>query len=421
MLRIPKTPSKLSVIYYFLLCLLCLASPVRVLAITQDEANSIYTDTVWYDPNSSDFTDITGNICAAGGEASVDRLMQAVAQHESGGDPGAVNAKGGAYGKYQYIDSTWQGAARSYYPSATQYTHASDAPEAVQDAVTYYRFAALANKYDGSIWKIAVVQYYPAALDDLDYWMDRVPAPEAGNTQTIRQFANQIVDWVNSGDGKDITLKYKQLSDFQQWLNKNGLNNVKPLYAVRDNGPAPTGGGGSISSSCTCAQAIIATAMAYAWPTYHDAPYTDTKPAYAAAVQAAIDKGIYVGGGSYPGVDCGGFVSLSMKNSGADKDYNKYNGATPLQQKYMDDNPQLYENLGIKTSTNGLQPGDIAINSSHTYIYTGDEGFKGYNAVSASVEPSARAPMASNTYFSNSSGPFTWYRYKCPNNSGGQQ
>ena len=373
-----------------------------------------------YDPNSVSLTDNNTNPCGGGGNASIDRLLQAIAKHESGGDPTAGNTAGGAYGKYQYIDSTWQSSVKAYYPEASKYTRASDAPESIQDAVTYYRFSALDAKYQGSVWKIAVVQYYPAALDNLAYWMDRVPAPEAGNTETIREFANQMVDWVNNGDGSDIALKYKDVSDFQTWLSKDGLTNVPALYAVRDNGPAPTGGTAQ-PSSCTCSQAIISTAMLYAWPSYHPAPYFATKPEYDKAVSAAQAAGVYVGGGAYPGIDCGGFVTLTMRNSQADKNYNQYAGPTTEQQRYMDDNPQLYQNLGTKNNTKGLQPGDIAINSDHTYIYTGNEGFPGYQAVSASFGGSSgswRSPMASYVYFSNSAGPFTWYRLICP---GGNQ
>jgi cell wall-associated NlpC family hydrolase len=174
--------------------------------------------------------------------------------------------------------------------------------------------------------------------------------------------------------------------------------------------PGPSGSG----VNCTCSEKILAQAKLYSWPTYHDPPYTEYKPEYLAAVKEAQSRGWYVGGGQYPGIDCGGFVTLVMRFSGADPNYNSYQSNTLSQKKYLDEHPELYQKIGIKYSTDGLQPGDIAINSSHTYIYVGDKGFKDYNALSASIGPPWRSPMASNAYFSNDSGPFIWYRLKCP-------
>lgn len=189
----------------------------------------------FYDPAFTVQTDPCSGTSYGGsvGDGSIDRFMRAVAKNESGGDPKAYNPAGPAYGKYQYITTTWQGATRSYYPPAIRYVNASDAPETVQDAVTFYRFAALANKYGGSVFKIAVVQYYLAAIDDPSL-LDIVPG--SGNSLTVREYANRIVDWYNNGDGADIPITYSQLPDFQSWLAKNGLENYPPLYAVRDDG-----------------------------------------------------------------------------------------------------------------------------------------------------------------------------------------
>jgi hypothetical protein len=165
---------------------------------------------------------------------------------------------------------------------------------------------------------------------------------------------------------------------------------------------------------------IVKTAINYSWPDYHNAPYLNMKPSYKAAIDKAQANGEYVGGLSHPGVDCGGFVTRVMRDSGADPNYNwgphdGRQGATPAQQAYMDAHPDKYQNLGTKNSTADLQPGDIAINSEHTYLYVGKQaGFNG-NSASASVSftgESWRTPMASNAYFSNSAGSFTWYRLK---------
>ena len=174
------------------------------------------------------------------------------------------------------------------------------------------------------------------------------------------------------------------------------------------------GAGGCSSTYGGASSAIIGdavkTAIGYAWPEYHAAPYLKMTSSYSAAVAAAKAKGEYIGGTAYPGIDCGGFITRVMRNSKVDPDYNKYEGPTTSQQKYMDDHPEKYERLGTRRSTSGLQPGDIAINSVHTYMYVGSQpGFDG-NSASASLDE--RAPMASTAYFNNSAGYFIWYRPK---------
>lgn len=171
---------------------------------------------------------------------------------------------------------------------------------------------------------------------------------------------------------------------------------------------------------CTAGAVVgneVQTAINYAWPDYHAAPYTTEKPSYAAAIQKALANGEFVGGlAGQPGIDCGGFVTRVMRDSGADPNYDwgphdPRQGNTIAQQAYMDAHPEKYKNLGIFTDSSQLQPGDIAINSEHTYIYVGTQSNFNGNSASASVGPnSARAPMASSAYFSNDAGPFTWYR-----------
>jgi hypothetical protein len=182
--------------------------------------------------------------------------------------------------------------------------------------------------------------------------------------------------------------------------------------------------GGSAPDSCDSSGAVIGnaiqTAINYAWPDYHHAPYLIMKASYKAAIDKAVANHEYVGGLSHPGVDCGGYITRVMRDSGADPNYNwgphdSRQGATPAQQAYMDAHPEKYQNLGNLSSTSTLQPGDIAINSEHTYMYVGKQpGFNG-NSASASVSFTGdgwRTPMASNAYFTNGAGSFTWYRLK---------
>lgn len=171
--------------------------------------------------------------------------------------------------------------------------------------------------------------------------------------------------------------------------------------------PGTTDAGSCANSAVT--GNLMQTVVKYAWPTYHDPNYFNMMPDYAKAVADAQAKNEYVGGPP-PGIDCGGFITLLMRNSGTDPQYNAYQGGTVAQQKYMDDHPEKYQKLPNITGVGdpnkgGLQPGDIAINSEHTYMYVGK--LPGFSGNSASASQSERAPMASPAYdFSN----FSWYR-----------
>jgi hypothetical protein len=178
--------------------------------------------------------------------------------------------------------------------------------------------------------------------------------------------------------------------------------------------------GGSTIGSGACeavAGNAVQTAINYAWANHHDPNYCNEKPSYKKAIEAAQARGEYVGGtctidGVWVGVDCGAFVTRVMRDSGADKNYNQYEGATDSQIRYLDEHPQLYQKLSNVTGTQDLLPGDIAINSTHTYIFVGEQpGFNG-NSASASFSSTGqswRAPMASDAYgFSE----FSWYRLK---------
>jgi hypothetical protein len=188
--------------------------------------------------------------------------------------------------------------------------------------------------------------------------------------------------------------------------------------------------GGSSGSTSDCSGAVsgnlIQTILNYAWPDYHHAPYCPEKDAYKAAIQSAANSGQYVGGtctigGTWVGVDCGAFVTRLMIDSGTYTGYN-YGGKlsagagnTIQQQQYLDQQVAAgkYIKLSNVNGTPDLRPGDIAINTVHTYIFVGHvEGFNG-NSASASFSSTGeswRAPMASPAY--GFGGEFTWYRLK---------
>ena len=370
-------------------------SPGVVSALSDADLHSIYNDSVWYRVGGGLIGE--GFTCGGAGDGTLDSFLKALAYGESGGNPTAENPSG-ASGKYQYLTETWQSVTKDYYPPANQYPRALNAPESYQDAVTYILNALRSKQTNGDIFKMAVAHYYPLANQKPEY-LDIVPQ---GNILTPRQYANQLIQYITSPKAQAIPLKYAEAPSFQQFL-------------------AKVGGSSTLSGvGCTCSSAIVAMAKNYAWPTYSKF-LLDLKPPYEAAIK---QPGVYVGGPP-PGVDCGAYVTRAMIDSGADPGYNyggKYStgaGNTATQKKYLDEQVAAgkYINLGTVNNTSKLQPGDIAITANtHTYLFLGDQGFKGYD--SASSSQGERAPMASNSYFTDTNRvPFTWYRLKCSANS----
>lgn len=157
------------------------------------------------------------------------------------------------------------------------------------------------------------------------------------------------------------------------------------------------------SSNCVDAtsgdtSALQATVKKYAWPSYHGPPYVTLKPEYDKAVKDAMKAGKYVGGIKYKGVDCGGFVTRVMIDSGYEPDYNSGNGPTAVQRAWLDSN---WEKLGTGSTIDvaSLKPGDVAMKTGHTFMFAGTniDGFgtstsRWKGVASASLDE--RSPMA---------------------------
>lgn len=161
-------------------------------------------------------------------------------------------------------------------------------------------------------------------------------------------------------------------------------------------------------------QALV---QGYAWPDYHPAPWHDRMPDYATAVTQSISEGRYVGGSvaGVPGIDCGGFVTVLVQNSGLEPNYNDYKGATDTQERWVKEHHwQLINNsANTKVDTSLLQPGDVAFSDGHTFIYVGE--IPGFNSVIASASYSTngagRAPMAGKEDLTFGNGAIVrWYR-----------
>ncbi len=166
--------------------------------------------------------------------------------------------------------------------------------------------------------------------------------------------------------------------------------------------PAPSPDSDSSCAPTGSIEAAVQKALEYSWSDGRKG--LEMKPSYKEAVEAAQAKKEYVGGYRYPGIDCGGFITLVMRNSGADPNYNPKKSNTIGQKAYLKSS-QKYENLGDLTDVSKLQPGDIAVNDSHTYMYVGSQPDFHGNSASASLD--GYAPTANSAYFG-----FTWFRLK---------
>ena len=155
--------------------------------------------------------------------------------------------------------------------------------------------------------------------------------------------------------------------------------------------------------------------LEYAWPEYFPPPHIEMMPAYAAAVRRAQSEGRYVGGGVRPGIDCGGFTTTLLVDSGFEPNYNHSGllregaGNTVTQRAWVEANWQEV-GRGSEINVAELQPGDIAFSPGHTFVFVGEiEGFDS-NIASASYSERNRwrTPMAGRE--SLVAGNVTWFR-----------
>jgi N-acetylmuramoyl-L-alanine amidase len=249
---------------------------------------------------------------------------------------------------------------------------------------------------------------------------NRQDVPSPGTISMVQLFAD--VPWVYNEIGSGPN--NQGLTASQRTAYATGLyNGIKK--ALDSSGgtstPAATGSTGSSGSGCKSEAStgtLSDTVKAYAWPDYHPAPYIERMPAWA---EVADDpKTHYVGGtvNGVKGIDCGGFVTTTIRDSGIDAGYNPGKGGTGTSRSDAENASQWgylaknWKEIHVE-STADLQPGDVAINSHHTFLYVGKiDGFNGVFA-SASYDPDltlARAPMAGQG--DPLSNEFVWYRKK---------
>jgi hypothetical protein len=372
---------KASRVAVLILSILMLAMPQAALA-QQSNTNDPKVD---YSANDINYYDPRGNnVCggtATGGD-TITRFLQALALQENGGNVTGDSGTG-ARGKYQYIDSTWHSSSQAYYPPGDKYANANLAPEEVQDAVAYIEYSHKFKAFNGDLFKLAVSHFYPIANSDPKY-LDIVPP---GNVVTPRQYAQQFIQKMNTGAGKNIPIKASQATDFQKYLDQNGGGQ----------------GGGGAAGGQTCSGGVVSgdivkTALGLAWPTPgHGKDKSDATPAY----QSAMPKYNPAAGsaGNDPWSDCGVFVATVITAT-ADPSYQKR--GTTSQIAYIKAHPEkfdFFDSSDYTQSTSKLQPGDIMVNYGHTYIFTGP--YKGgdgklYNSAAASWH--GHVPEADNWY-----------------------
>jgi beta-N-acetylhexosaminidase len=242
----------------------------------------------------------------------------------------------------------------------------------------------------------------------------RDDVPTKGNVSLV-QLWGQTIPWV-----------YNEIS---QNDGKNGLtDDMKTKYVdglIAGIKAAVPAGSGAVNASCSSGGSggtgLAAKTLEYAWPDYRGRNYTTNKPEWAAVVANAPTSGRYVGGTRFPGVDCGGFVTNLLIDSGFDTKYNhsglKSEGAswTPTQYAWLTDPANGWNEVSI-TDPSQLQPGDVAItriNPGHTFIWVGDVAQSVPGAVFGSKIASAsmddRAPMA-DTSQDPLEARFAWFR-----------
>ena len=176
-----------------------------------------------------------------------------------------------------------------------------------------------------------------------------------------------------------------------------GFNADKYAAGLIEGTKKALGAAGAGCSNILGNGSAVDTAINYAWPTYRGSGYTTRKPEYIEATAKAQTAGKYIGGCN--GVDCGGFTTRVMQDSGADPDFNNVQptkGPVTSQEDYMKRFPDKYEARVAITSPSQLRGGDIAIafDRGHTFMWVGDQTSKGFQTHIASASLCDRAPMA---------------------------
>jgi hypothetical protein len=136
-----------------------------------------------------------------GDPVTIEHILQVIRKRESGGNYTALNKTASASGAYQYIDSTWRTKSREV-AGASSYPRAYQAPKAIQDAVAAANVRGILSVTGNHLAGVPVFWYSPAAWNN-DSLMNSIPRPDAGNKQTVRQYAE---GWLKEYDSMGGTV-----------------------------------------------------------------------------------------------------------------------------------------------------------------------------------------------------------------------
>lgn len=403
----------------------CLGPPV--LAISNSDLESLYKDTVWYNPSNSSSSSLCGSTdvpvggtlpssipepynslitSAAAASKMNPQLLAAIFLSEnantwkpfdtawatSGQPPDAIwpDGKVGARGPFQFEPGTWEG-----YKADGNDDGVID-PDNMYDAV--YSAAKLLGSYASLSASLGSIETPFKANTMLESAAAYNWGP--GNIQKHTSPSSPI-----TGDGSVPVETQNYINNVYALITSNFTKAGNPNYgdpsSVVSQGAssatAPTAGGSGCSGGIV-AGSIVRTALNLAWSTdNHGFNQSDAKPEYIAAKQLYNKEAV----GEYEYSDCGVFVATVMRASGADMDY--VSRGTSNQLNDIKSRPDKYEIFDTFNSIGDLKEGDILINSQHTYIFTGQAGIdaNGHNAVGASlhVTDGGHVPEVSDTYF----------------------
>lgn len=243
--------------------------------------------------------------------------------------------------------------------------------------------------------------------------------PSVGDISLVQLWSDNV-PWVYNEvgtDGGGMTAEQKQ---------KYALgvaNGIK--RAVPSTGAATTTGTGCGASGGNLGNGnAVTTALLFAWPNARGRGFVEMKPEYAEAVKRAqsAKPRQYVGGTKYPGVDCGGFVTRVMIESGYEPRYNCDGKQCPISsgrgtEGQLNWARENWQKIGQVTDTSQLQPGDVAFyvtasggNDGHTFMYVGSQ--PGFETEIASASWDQRAPMAGTESAVSGRNIVEWYRKK---------
>lgn len=213
---------------------------------------------------------------------------------------------------------------------------------------------------------------------------------------------------------------------FEQKIEAAGIPKMENRIAAAKIALTYTATGISTAVNCgtsgtgVASQSLVSLIQQYAWP--DNTHGTTPTEAYKTAIANARSAGKYIGGVSYPGIDCGGFITRLIQDSGYDATYGG-GGNTTSQLNYVASHPDKYQAF-VPTSTADLRFGDIAIKggagaAGHTFMYIGSgtvPGFSG-NLVEASLDSHAPRNTNNLAYYLKTGG-YSWFHLVGPVTSG---